>query len=458
MVYFELERIGFDCGLEKVDCPKYPDECERCIKDKLKKLGFKFHSNLRIQELDSEEKRLKASQSLIWQKFLDVLNIKHIILMSKKSGAAILDYPITGVGIDVDILTGFIQANASFSEKEIKGEPIIEDQFYEFQYKDFNILLKSGDNIRVSLVLESNPSKSLKTLLNEFIEEYEFKFRDNILEFEETGKLQFNGTIDFIIKKFNINLVFPMTLSHTIPPNITEKINQSYVKKASMKIINELLANKPFFFINNILYKVREIVNIDLKVVLYEIYNLIDMGVIIPKKLESIKEQLKLINKKREKDLFEKETLISRLSTEDIFKELEDKIKEISLEEGKEMMKSYINKGKVAEEALIFQEALNSYEKAQYIAKYFNFKDTISKISFMILEIKKKIMDMELEHYIDLAKKSEKENNYITSINYYKRAIKTLEERLTIVQVNPEQIKKKILKMEKKIEKLEQKI
>jgi hypothetical protein len=458
MVYFELDRIRIDCGLEKEDCPKYPDGCESCIKEKLKELGFKFQPNLGIQEIDSQEERLNVSQNLIWQKFLDVLNIKHIILMTKKSGAAILDYPITGVGIDVDLLTGFIQANVSFSEKEVKGKPIAEDHFYEFKYKDFNILLKNGDLIRVSLVLESNPSESLKALLTEFIEEYEFKFQRNLLEFEETGKLKFNDSMDFIIEKFNIHLVFPMTLSHTISPDIMEIINQSYVKKASMKIINELLANKPFFFINNILYKVREIVNIDLKVVLYEIYNLIDMGVIIPKKLESIKEDMKSILEEREKNLTEKETLISRLSPEDKFKGLEDKIREITPEEARDLMNSFIDNGKVAEEAFIHQDALNSYEKAQYIAKYFNFKEIISKISFMILESKKKIMDMELEYYVDLAKKAEKENNYITSINYYKMAINILEERLSTVQVDPEQIKKRINKMEKNIEKLKQKM
>ncbi|TXT65669.1 MAG: hypothetical protein BAJALOKI1v1_400019 [Promethearchaeota archaeon] len=458
MVYFELNRLGFDCGIEKEECAKYPEECINCIKSKLLKQGFKVHSNLRVNEMDSEEKRTKVYQNLIWQKFLDVLNIKHIILMSKTAGTTIIDYPITGAGVDVDLLTGFVQANVSFSEKEVDGEPIVEEHYYEFKYKDFNILLKSGDHIRASLVLENPGSKSLKLLLMEFIEEFEFKFISNLQEFEKTGQLTFNKSIDYIIDKFNIHLVFPMTTSHIIPPNITEQINNNYVQKAIMKMVNELLVKKPFFFINSILYKVKEIVNIDLKVVLYEIYNLIDMGVIFPKKLEHMKDHMESFHQEREKNLVEKETLISRLMPEDKFKGLEEKIKEMDEQEALNLMDSFISSGKIAEEAFIYEDALNSYEKAKYIAKQFKFEEQEGKISFMILEIQKKIMDMELEHYLGLAKKGEKDNNYIYSVNYYKKAIKIFNDKLMTVQVDPEQIKKRIAKIDKKIEKLTQKM
>jgi hypothetical protein len=457
MVYFELRRLGFDCGTEQKDCPKYPDGCESCIKGKLKKMGFKIHSNLRIQELDSEEERKHVYQKRVWTRFLDVLNIKHIILMSKDSGTAIFNYPITGAGVDVDLLTGFIQANVSFSEKEVNGGPISEDHFYEFKYKDFNILLKNGDHLRVSLVLEKNASQSLKSRLSEFIDEYEFKYISNILKFEKSGELSFNKTLDFIIEKFNIHLVFPMTISHAIPPNIANKINESYVQKAIMKIIKELLLHKPFFFINNILYRVKEIVNIDLKVVLYELYQLIEFNIIIPTKLKDAKTKIKTL--KRENDQKdEKKTLISRLSKKDHETNLKEKIKDMEDAEAEELMKKFDKIGKNAEEALIYQDALDAYQKALFIAKQFNFKEAEGQFSFKVLESEKKIADAELKYYEDAGKKAEKEKDYITSINYYKTAIKKLQDSLMTVQVNPEQIKKRIKKMDKKINKLEQKM
>ena len=464
MVYFELNRIGYNCGLEKKECSRYPD-CESCIKEKLREMGFELHTNIQIQMLDSEEKRLQMYQNLIWQKFLNILNIKHIILMSKQSGTSILDYPITGAGLDVDLLTGFIQANISFSENEIKNKsskydisPLEEEHYYEFDYKDFNILLQNGDSIRVCLVLEKRSSESLKSQLSEFIDQFEFKFRRNLKEFHKSGHKKFVGAKDFIIKKFNIELVFPQVLSHTIPPHITEKINQNYVQKAIMKIAKELLLEKPFFFINNIIHKVKKIVNIDLKVVLYEIYQLIDMDIITPLKLEDASNRIESFKDQKGEQTSERKTLITRLSSKTKHDELKNRIEDMDEKEAQKLMNKFRKKGKSAEQALIYQDALNDYKKAQYIAKEFNFQEAEGKLSFKVLDIQKKMVDMELDYYEEAAKKAEKENNHITSINYYKKAIEILRESLHSVQVNPESTKKRIEKLNKKISKIQEKL
>ncbi len=463
MVYFEVSRIGFDCGLEKDDCPRYP-QCESCIKEKLRELGFEIHSNIQIQMLDSEEKRLKMYQNLIWQKFMNVLNIKHIIIMSKHTGTSLIDYPITGAGLDVDLLTGFIQANISFSEREIENDTsanqisTFEEHFYEFDYKDFNIILKNGDSVRVCLVLERSASKSLKAQLSDFIDQFEFKYQSDLEEFHKTGQRIFKGAEDFLIQQYNIFLVFPQNLTHTIPPHITEKINQNYVQKAILKIAKELLVEKPFVFVNNIIHKVKNIVNIDLKMVLYEIFRLIDMNVIIPTKLEDAKSRLQSFKQEKKKGSNEKKTLITRLSNLTETNKLTEKVKRMKKTKAKWLMEDYSEKGENAEEALIYQDALTAYEKAQFIAKKFDFREAEGKLSFKILELKKKIVDMELEYYEEAGKKAEKEKNHIMSINYYKKAIQILEESLKTVQVSPERIKKHIDKLEKKIAKIQERL
>ena len=428
-------------------------------------MRFELHSNVQIQMLDSEDKRIQMYQNIIWQKFLNILNIKHIILMSKESGTSILNYPITGAGLDVDLLTGFIQANISFSENEVEKDTSTyelsgfeEDHYYEFDYKDFNILLKNGESIRACLVLEKGASKSLKTQLSEFIDQFEFKFRRSLKKFHKSGQQTFDGARDFIIKKFNIELVFPQILSHTIPPHITKKINQNYVQKAIMKIANELLIEKPFFFINNIIHKVKKIVNIDLKKFLYSVDQLIDMNVIVPLKLEDANRRIESFNQDGGESNDEKKTLITRLASKSKTDNLENKLKDVDEEEARELMNKYERKGKSAERALIYQDALNDYEKAQHIAKKFDFQEAEGKLSFKVLDIKKKMVDMELNYYEEAGKKAEKESNYITSVNYYRKAIEILRESLREVQVNPEATKKRIEKLEKKISKIQEKL
>ena len=116
MVYFQISPIGFDCRTDKNYCEKYPDFCKECVKAQLEKLGLNLDYNLKFSIIDSEEKRIQMFQDLIWQKFLDVLNIKYILLMAKESGLALIDYPISGAGVNTELLTGFIQANITFSE------------------------------------------------------------------------------------------------------------------------------------------------------------------------------------------------------------------------------------------------------------------------------------------------------------------------------------------------------
>ena len=71
-----------------------------------------------------------------WGTGIDVLNIKHIVLIAKDSGLLVIDYPISGAGLDIELLTGFIQANITFSESGSVQEDTLgyglNQQFYEF--------------------------------------------------------------------------------------------------------------------------------------------------------------------------------------------------------------------------------------------------------------------------------------------------------------------------------------
>ena len=80
MVYFQISRVGFDCRLDKTGCKNYPDSCITCVMTQLEKYNLDTKQNIRITIIDSEKKRTQMFQDIIWQKFLNVLNIKHILI------------------------------------------------------------------------------------------------------------------------------------------------------------------------------------------------------------------------------------------------------------------------------------------------------------------------------------------------------------------------------------------
>ncbi|TFG23082.1 MAG: hypothetical protein EU529_08555 [Promethearchaeota archaeon] len=454
MVYFQISRIGFNCGYDKKECDKYPNHCTECVMIRIRELGLEINDNIRVFEMDSEEKRMQMLHDLIWQKFLDVLNLKHILILSKESGLPIVNYPISRIGMDIDLLTGFMQANIIFSETDNASEDstnfATDQQFYEFNYKNFNVLLKNGEFIRVCLILDEIASDDLKNLLNAFLNVYERNYRDKIIENLKTGVLNFDDTIDFMVDTFNVKLVFPMVLTHTFSPDVIESINKNYIQKAAVDFAKEFLASKPFFFINNLLNEVKTTFKIDPKVILYEIYQLLEKNVIIPTSLETVQNHVETFEETYAIRIASNKLISPIIAADNEIEELKEKAKHMDNEEAKELIDQFIKKAQTAEKTLAYTEAQKEYEKALYLATGFNFKKTIGKISFMILELDKKYKEMELEYTQNAGEKAEKKSDYFNAIRHYQKALSLLRE-FSIYSDN----KSSRRKIEKKIAKLQ---
>lgn len=459
MVFFRINGLGYNCGYSKKKCPTNALGCIACIKNRLKEMGFEFNSSIDIFEVDSNEKQLKLEQELIWQKFLDVINIKHIIIMDKISGLTVLNYPVSGVDIDPNLLSGFIQANIAFSESEKVSSKdstfLFEYQFYEFQYKNFNIILKDGDFIRVCLILDHKPSNKMKNKTFQFLESFEKKYHNDLIEFQNSGIINFSieRVVENIINHFDISLVFPMILAHSIPPHELEKINSNVIQKAIYNLANEILSSKPFFFINHMLNRLKRIVKLEPNIVLYEIYQLFKGKIIIPTSIEAIAQKFET-NKELNKEKIAKTKSISPiLITNGDLGNLEEQIKNIDENIAKNMIKELIKKAKSAEKDLAYQVTQKEYNKALYIAKEFNFKEELTKISQKIFNLDYKSKQIELDFNIEMAENAEKNADLINCINYYQKAVEILEGFLVynIFDARLKKFKKKIMKLREEI-------
>ena len=450
MVYFQVSRIGFNCGKDKEECTFYPDKCKECVINYFTQVGFDTSQNVKISIMDSEEKQMQMHQSLIWYKFLDVLNIKHIILLTKDSGLLIVDYPVSSGNLDVDLLIGFIQANISFSASnksmDTSAGTMNPSRFYEFQYDAFNILLKSGNSMRVCLVLDQQASPNLKNLTSGFLNEYEQVYQNKIERLLKTGQPDFKNTINFIIEKFNIKLVFPMILTHQLLPNDIEEINRNSVQKAIIDFANEFLVSKKFFFINNLLNKVQSVLQAEPHIILYEIYQLLEKNIIIPSNLEAIEKEVRKFQEVKAQRIANNELISPIIANDNAISELRGKIQHMGADEAKKLMENYIKKGETAEKALAYKEAQKEYEKALYIATGFHFELDIGKISFMVLELDKKIKAIEIGFELEAGEKAEKKKDYVNAIQHFKQAIRYLND-----DGNANGNEAKIKKLEKKI-------
>ncbi|HEA70663.1 hypothetical protein LCGC14_0506180 [marine sediment metagenome] len=451
MVYFELNRLSYNCGETKSKCSKYPKHCMSCLKKKLKDLGFEINSNVEIFELGAREQRHELEQETIWQKFVDVLNVRHILIMEKESGLRLLSYSISGAEVDPDLLSGFIQANVTFSESDnvsLKGsEYTNNNQFYDLQYQNFNILLKNGRFIRFCLILDQKASENMRVDVLKVLHEFEEKFHKKIMNFKKTGIFDSNNMIEYIVDKLKINLVFPMSLTQSIAPDDLERINQNQIQKAIIRLAEELLLTKEVFFIYNLLIKVKRIVNLDSSIILHEIYQLFENKIIIPINLEAVVNQIEM-NQEAKFEKITKYKPISSIITNNSDSE-DFKIKDLDKNSAITIIKELMRKGKTAEKALAYHVAIKDYKRALSVSREYNLKEDIDKISHIILNLENKERQLELEFVMKAGENAEKNGDYIQSINFYQKGLKILEGFLIF---NPSD--SRIKKLKKKITKI----
>ncbi|MFX1258579.1 MAG: hypothetical protein ACFFAN_12010 [Promethearchaeota archaeon] len=455
MVHFILNGLRFNCGYKKNNCPISIKSCRECMITRLKKTGFEINSETKIFAIDGEH--FQKEQELIWQKFLDVLNIKHVIIMDKNSGVALLNYPVSAVDIDTELLSGFIQANITFAESNkglnVSSSSDREYPFYEFQYKKFNILLKNGQYIKVCIILDHKASTQMRKLVSKFLLEFETCFQNTLIEFQKTKAFQSDNMIDLIVSSFNINLVFPLTLAYAIPPEVLEEINDNLIQKAIINIAKEFLNSKAFFYINNLLDKVIKIVNLKAYLVLYNIYQLFEKGIIIPTPLETIASKLESLQEAKYQNVAKVKPISSIIINDVDMNKLKEQIKTMDEESARITVKNLIKRGKSAEKNSTYEITQKEYNKALFIAKEFNLKEDINKLSNLIFEIEKKTKQIELHFALETGENAEKSKDYINAIFYYQKALKILEEFLIYNSSDSriKKLKKKILKIREEI-------
>jgi hypothetical protein len=458
MVYFKINGLGYNCGQTKDNCPQKAQSCGECVKKRLLDLGFEFDETIEVIKIDSVDKQLKLERETIWKKFLDVLNIKHILLMDNRSGLTLLNYAVSGVDIDADLLSGFIQANITFSESsEVSNKnivPSIEYQFYEFQYKKFNILLKDGDITRVCLILDHKASIKLRNQMFQFLEDFEFQFKEELIAFREKGvSIDFQDMIDHIVEVFNINLMFPMTLAHSIPPYELDKVKRNLIQKAIYNLAKEMLAIKPFFFINNMLIRLKKIADIEDEVILYELYQLLERKIISPTPIETIANNIESVQTADHNKMIKSNFIFPIINENTDLKDLKERLKTMDVYSAHRWIKEIMKKARAAAKESKFQITLNEYNRALLIAKELNFKEEIAKISLKIFNIESKSKYIELDFNIEKAEKAEKVGDIINSINHYQHALKILDEFKVYNVADP-----RIRKLKKKIQKLREEI
>ena len=208
-------------------------------------LGIAITTVVGLKYRKSKLRKFWAGESMILD---DLLKTSYIMIISKDVGVSIYDKKIS-LDIDVDLISGFLQAISAFKTeiKKEKEEVIIKAKGFEMDYYDFKIVITDGDYIRTALILDGKPSEKLKENQWAFTEHFEKRFEDDLKEF--TGDItSFRKADDLIERYFNISLVHPLKLGKHY-----EVIKVKGLDKALLEVAEQIQKERKFFFISSLL-------------------------------------------------------------------------------------------------------------------------------------------------------------------------------------------------------------
>jgi hypothetical protein len=232
-----------------------------------KRRKMKDSSYKQKQKTDKKELK-KLYEKIISSKFLDIFNLKYIIISEKLSGLYVFEEAFQDVDFDPLLVSGFIGAIKSFGKEVINIET--DNQILNIEYQTSNIYLVELNSFNFILIMGSKPSNEFLLAVDNLVEEIDYRYGD-LIEGYQGDINKFNRIIDIIEKYLDVNLLYPFNfnanLNYTFTPEEKELLYKVY---DTMK-----QTNKNYFYLSQILSETKfdlKIAEIILKFISQDIF------------------------------------------------------------------------------------------------------------------------------------------------------------------------------------------
>ncbi|MHA1267530.1 MAG: hypothetical protein ACTSRS_20005 [Candidatus Helarchaeota archaeon] len=243
-------------------------------------------------------RRRFARMQKMASKFSDIINLQHLLVVHSDSGSCIYQYSFGEIGLDADLISGFLTAIAAF-QTEIKaappkisfGERTVETETrrgFELSYADFKILLEDGEKIRTALILATTPSESIRNSLNDFVIEFENMFKKELVSWK--GAIApFKKADELIEKIFETSLLWPHRIEK-MEREIIKDLNS--LESGLFTLALDIQTEKQYFFLPALVAKAEKIRRESQVELLGTIDDLRQKGIFKPIPIEKLEEQL----------------------------------------------------------------------------------------------------------------------------------------------------------------------
>ncbi len=445
-------RVNFlvDCG---DICEKHPTGCVDCWKERLHRSGIPFRDYIAtVEQVEGDD--IEGSRDVIYRKYQDVLNIKSLMVLSK-GGVCLYNHPVTGAGMDADLVAGFLQANIAFSQEGVREKlpppalasgdpkavldfaPVERDaglsfneparvetpsgnqprNLVELSYQKFVLLVHEGGQIRSVLILDHQPSFSLRNLLVNFSSYFERVYGEVITHF--VGEISVFEDARIIVEKvFETDLLFPYSAKLISPE---EQSALGSLEQIIYKFGFDKTQKTGFFFIGTLVEELKSMLQKPAKDIIHDIYELIKKEFFIPQQIETTAkyiEEVKAQKAERDKTASPTSAMYGKAEAEEI-KALNDDLKVISEKEAKNRFKKYMAAAATRLEIGIHADALRNFELAKVVAKHMGMSRELEQAETKIQQLNDTVLMLEYNNAMKLAVTAEKNKDWLKAVQHY---------------------------------------
>ena len=215
-------------------------------------------------------RKVEAYKEEIFNKCMDILNLKYIMIAEKKSSLNVYEQVFTTQKIDPTLISGFLSAIHSFGIELTSSDE--KTQTIKLEYKNSKVLMSEFKDFRIVIIMNELPSQKFFDSINNLafdIELYYSKYLENF-----KGNIDpFKGIENLLKKHLNISFLYPLKIVKTKKTKVspTEKIMIG-------RALESMKKNKQkYFYITHIM----EIKTCDSKDI-EAIFNLIEKNIFQP--------------------------------------------------------------------------------------------------------------------------------------------------------------------------------
>ncbi len=183
----------------------------------------------------------------IFNKYMDILNLKYLIVSEKNSGLTVYEQFFAGKNIDSSLISGFLQAIRAFGIE--LTDAYEESRSVKLDYQNSKILMSDFKNTRLILLMEEKPSKDFLDSINVLLYDIEEKYGILLEDFD--GDLtEFYGIRNLLEQSLHTSLIYPLKVT---PQNRRIKSDEKTMINRALEIMKGKKTD--YFFVSLLLAK-----------------------------------------------------------------------------------------------------------------------------------------------------------------------------------------------------------